>query len=195
MATVKPALNGKTLETKAAAEMAAGVRTGLVFERFFTDGKISPFDAVEWEKRSALIGNEKGVTIFRQDFVEVPKNWSQTATNIVASKYFHGKHGTSEREGSVRQLIGRVVNTIVKWGEEGGYFADNASRDAFRDELTHLLVEQKMSFNSPVWFNVGGQPKPQCSACFINSVADSMDSIMNLAKTEGMLFKWGSGTG
>src|ERR1700757_1010116 len=195
MATVKPALNGKTLETKAAAETAAGVRTGLVFERFFTDGKISPFDAVEWEKRAALIGNEKGVTIFRQDDVEVPKNWSQTATNIVASKYFHGKPGTSEREGSVRQLIGRVVDTIVRWGEEGGYFANSASRDAFRDELSHLLVEQKMAFNSPVWFNVGCQPKPQCSACFINSVQDSTESIMGLTRTEGMLFKWGSGTG
>ena len=191
MATVKPVLHGKTLETKTAAENTAGVRTGIVFERFFTNGMISPFDAVEWEKRSALIGNEKGMTIFRQDDVEVPKGWSQTATNIVASKYFHGKPGTSEREGSVRQLIGRVVNTIVKWGEEGGYFADQASRDAFKDELAHLLVEQKMAFNSPVWFNVGVQPKPQCSACFINSVADSMDSIMNLAKTEGMLFKWG----
>ncbi|HET9802407.1 MAG TPA: vitamin B12-dependent ribonucleotide reductase, partial [Candidatus Acidoferrum sp.] len=195
MATVKPALNAKALETKAAAGTAAGNRTGLVFERFFSDGKISPFDAVEWEKRSALIGNEKGVTIFRQDDVEVPKGWSQTATNIVASKYFHGKPGTSERETSVRQLIGRVVNTVVKWGEDGGYFADAASRDAFKDELAHLLVEQKMAFNSPVWFNVGVQPKPQCSACFINSVSDSMDSIMNLAKTEGMLFKWGSGTG
>ncbi|HLK03690.1 MAG TPA: vitamin B12-dependent ribonucleotide reductase [Candidatus Acidoferrum sp.] len=195
MATVKPALNGKTLEAKAAVETTASVRTGLVFQRFFTDGKKSPFDEVEWEKRSALIGNEKGLTIFRQDDVEVPKSWSQTATNIVASKYFHGKPGTSEREGSVRQLIGRVVNTIVKWGEEGGYFANTASRDAFKDELTHLLVEQKMAFNSPVWFNVGVQAKPQCSACFINSVSDSMDSIMNLAKTEGMLFKWGSGTG
>ena len=95
----------------------------------------------------------------------------------------------------MRQLIGRVVDTIVGWGEQGGYFADAASRDAFRDELTHLLVEQKMAFNSPVWFNVGVQPKPQCSACFINSVQDDMESIMNLAKTEGMLFKWGSGTG
>ncbi|HTT33148.1 MAG TPA: vitamin B12-dependent ribonucleotide reductase [Methylomirabilota bacterium] len=177
-----------------AAEKAVG-GTGLVFERFFTDGKKSPFDAVEWEKRTALIGNEKGVTIFRQEDVEVPKGWSQTATNIVASKYFHGKPGTAEREGSVRQLIGRVANTVVRWGEQGGYFADTASRDAFRDELTHLLVEQKMAFNSPVWFNVGVQPKPQCSACFINSVKDDMGSIMDLAKTEGMLFKWGSGTG
>ncbi len=193
MATVKPALNGRSLEAQASPD--TGVRTGLVFERFFTDGKISPFDKVEWEKRTALIGNEKGVTIFRQEDVEVPKSWSQTATNIVASKYFHGKPGTSDREGSVRQLIGRVVNSIVRWGEQGGYFADASSRDAFKDELTHLLVEQKMAFNSPVWFNVGVQPKPQCSACFINSVQDSMDSIMNLAKTEGMLFKWGSGTG
>jgi ribonucleoside-diphosphate reductase alpha chain len=193
MATVKPALNGKSLETSAASKAGAG--TGLVFERHFTDGKTSPFDALEWEKRTALIGNEKGVTIFRQENVEMPKSWSQTATNIVASKYFHGKPGTNERESSARQLIGRVVNTIVRWGEEGGYFADSASRDAFKDELTHLLVEQKMSFNSPVWFNVGVQPKPQCSACFINSVNDSMDSIMTLAKTEGMLFKWGSGTG
>ena len=154
-----------------------------------------PFDAVEWERRTRLIGNDKGQVIFRQEDVEVPKSWSQTATNIVASKYFHGKPNTPERETSVRQLIGRVVDTIVRWGEEGGYFADAESRHAFRDELTHLLVEQKMAFNSPVWFNVGVQAKPQCSACFINSVQDSMDSIMNLAKTEGMLFKWGSGTG
>ena len=196
MATVKHALSGKALATDAAAEMtAAGTGKGLRFERFFTDGKKSPFDAVEWEKRTALIGNEKGVTIFRQEDVEVPKSWSQTATNIVTSKYFHGKPGTAQREGSVRQLISRVVNTIVRWGEECGYFADMPSRDAFRDELTHLLVEQKMAFNSPVWFNVGVQPKPQCSACFINSVQDNMESIMGLTRTEGMLFKWGSGTG
>src|SRR2546425_4122856 len=196
MATVKHAWSGKSPATDAAAEMtAAGMGKGLTFQRFFTDGKKSPFDAVEWEKRTALIGNEKGVTIFRQEDVEVPKSWSQTATNIVTSKYFHGKPGTPQREGSVRQLIGRVVSTIVRWGQEGGYFADAASRDAFRDELTHLLVEQKMAFNSPVWFNVGVQPKPQCSACFINSVRDDMGSIMDLAKTEGMLFKWGSGTG
>jgi ribonucleoside-diphosphate reductase alpha chain len=189
-ATVKPVMQGKATQTSAAEKT-----TGLKFEHFFTDGRISPFDAVEWEKRTALIGNEKGVTIFRQEDVDVPKNWSQTATNIVASKYFHGKPGSKEREGSVRQLIGRVVNTIVRWGEQGGYFADSASRDAFHDELTHLLVEQKMAFNSPVWFNVGVQPKPQCSACFINSVDDSMESIMGLTRTEGMLFKWGSGTG
>ena len=170
-------------------------KTGLKFQRFFTDGHTSPFDKMDWERRTAQIGNEKGQVIFRQDNIEVPKSWSQTATNIVTSKYFHGKPGTSERETSVRGLVSRVAETIVKWGEEGGYFAGTESRDAFRDELTHLLIEQKMAFNSPVWFNVGVQAKPQCSACFINSVDDSMDSIMNLAKTEGMLFKWGSGTG
>src|ERR1700752_893611 len=194
MATVKHALNGKAVDTSKSVN-TAGVGAGLVFERYFTDGKSSPFDKVEWEKRTASIGNEKGVTIFKQENIDVPKNWSQTATNIVVSKYFHGKPGTSDRETSVRQLIGRVVDTIVRWGQEGGYFANNASRDAFRDELTHLLVEQKMAFNSPVWFNVGCQPKPQCSACFINSVQDSMESIMGLTRTEGMLFKWGSGTG
>src|ERR1700675_611203 len=194
MATVKSALHSKSMETATRTDQANAGK-GLVFERRFTDGKTSAFDMVEWEKRTALIGNEKGATIFRQEGVEVPKNWSQTATNIVTSKYFHGKPGTSERENSVRQLISRVANTIVRWGEEGGYFADAESRDAFRDELTHLLVEQKMAFNSPVWFNVGVQPKPQCSACFINSVHDSMESIMGLTRTEGMLFKWGSGTG
>src|SRR5258708_581373 len=194
MATVKPALNGKSVETKGRTDQA-GVDKGLVFERRFTDGKTSAFDMVEWERRTALIGNEKGTTIFRQEGVEVPKNWSQTATNIVTSKYFHGKPGSSDRENSVRQLISRVANTIVRWGDEGGYFADAQSRDAFRDELTHLLVEQKMAFNSPVWFNVGVQSKPQCSACFINSVQDNMESIMGLTRTEGMLFKWGSGTG
>jgi ribonucleoside-diphosphate reductase alpha chain len=195
MAHTKMALTDKSLQTNAATPAEVEARTGLEFQRRFTDGRTSPFDAVEWELRVALIGNEKGKTIFRQEDVEVPKGWSQTATNIVASKYFHGKPNTPEREGSVRQLISRVVNTIVRWGEQGHYFANTASRDAFRDELTHLLVEQKMAFNSPVWFNVGVQAKPQCSACFINSVQDDMESIMNLAKTEGMLFKWGSGTG
>src|SRR5579862_2196292 len=187
----KTTLQPNTTTTPADVE----VRTGLEFQRYFTDGRTAPFDAVEWERRVAQIGNEKGKVIFRQEDVEVPKGWSQTATNIVASKYFHGKLNTPERENSVRQLIGRVVNSIVTWGEKGGYFANTPARDAFRDELTHLLVEQKMAFNSPVWFNVGVQAKPQCSACFINSVKDDMESIMNLAKIEGMLFKWGSGTG
>src|SRR6202790_2852707 len=193
MATVKSALNGKTVGT-VSPEKESGTGSGMVFGRYFTDGT-SPFDLVEWEKRTALIGNEKGVTIFKQEGVEVPTSWSQTATNIVTSKYFHGKPNSPEREGSVRQLISRVVNTIVRWGKEGGYFADPESADAFRDEPTHLLVQKKKSFNSPVWFNVGVQAKPQCSACFINSVHDNMESIMGLTKTEGMLFKWGSGTG
>jgi ribonucleoside-diphosphate reductase alpha chain len=191
MAEAKMALNSKVEQENQRATASKGME----FRRRFTDGRVSPFDAVEWERRTAQIGNEKGQVIFRQDNVEVPKSWSQTATNIVASKYFHGKLNSPERETSVRQLIGRVVDSIVHWGEQGGYFANAESRIAFRDELAHLLVEQKMAFNSPVWFNVGVQPKPQCSACFINSVQDSMDSIMNLAKTEGMLFKWGSGTG
>jgi ribonucleoside-diphosphate reductase alpha chain len=190
MAETRMALNSSSQ-----VEQPTRRTTGLDFHRRFTDGKRSPFDAVEWERRTALIGNDKGQVIFRQENVEVPKSWSMTAANIVASKYFHGKPNTPERETSVRQLIGRVVETIVRWGDEGGYFATAESKDAFHDELTHLLVEQKMAFNSPVWFNVGVQAKPQCSACFINSVQDNMDSIMNLAKTEGMLFKWGSGTG
>ena len=190
MAETRMALNSSTQTDKTTRRS-----TGLEFHRRFTDGKVAPFDAVEWERRTALIGNDKGQVIFRQENVEVPKSWSQTATNIVTSKYFHGKPNTPERESSVRQLIARVADTIVRWGVEGGYFASAESKHAFRDELTHLLVEQKMAFNSPVWFNVGVQAKPQCSACFINSVQDNMDSIMNLAKTEGMLFKWGSGTG
>jgi ribonucleoside-diphosphate reductase alpha chain len=190
MADTRMVLNSN-LQTEKSTRRA----TGLEFKRRFTDGKVHPFDAVEWERRTALIGNDKGQVIFRQEDVEVPKSWSQTATNIVTSKYFHGKPNTAERESSVRQLIDRVADTIARWGMEGGYFADAESKHAFHDELKHLLVEQKMAFNSPVWFNVGVQAKPQCSACFINSVQDSMDSIMNLAKTEGMLFKWGSGTG
>src|SRR5579871_1931218 len=145
MGQTKMALNEKSvLQPTATTTADVEVRTGLAFQRHFTDGRTSPFDAVEWERRVALIGNEKGKTIFRQEDVEVPKSWSQTATNIVASKYFHDKLNTPERENSVRQLISRVVNTIVAWGEKGGYFADAASRDAFSDELTHLLVEQKM---------------------------------------------------
>src|SRR5579864_1686840 len=195
MAEVRMQLNEETMRTATQVTDKTETKVGLEFQRHFTDGKISPFDAVEWEHRTAMIGNEKGQVIFRQENVEVPKSWSQTATNIVASKYFHGKPDTPQREGSVRQLISRVVDTIVDWGELGGYFASPAARDAFSDDLTHLLVQQKMSFNSPVWFNVGVQAKPQCSACFINSVQDDMKSIMDLVKTEGMLFKWGSGTG
>jgi ribonucleoside-diphosphate reductase alpha chain len=168
---------------------------GLEFRRYFTREGISPYDTVEWEYRSAAITSESGEVIFEQKNVEVPKTWSMMATNIVASKYFHGKKGTSERETSVRQLVGRVATTITGWGKQGGYFASDQDAAIFHDELVHLLLNQMMAFNSPVWFNCGVEVKPQCSACFINSVEDTMGSILELAKTEGMLFKWGSGTG
>ncbi|MFQ5877953.1 MAG: vitamin B12-dependent ribonucleotide reductase [Acidobacteriota bacterium] len=170
---------------------AVGLRT----ERFFTTPGMDPFDEIEWETRDALIANEKGELVFEQRGVEVPKFWSQTATNVVASKYFRGTLGAAQRERSVRQLIGRVVRTLGGWGRAQGYFDSEADAQAFEAELKHLLVYQKMSFNSPVWFNVGVEPRPQCSACFINSVEDRMDSILGLARTEGMLFKYGSGTG
>src|SRR5213593_3455867 len=168
---------------------------GLEFGRYFTREGISPYDTVEWEYRTAAITSESGEVIFEQKNVEVPKSWSMTATNIVASKYFHGKRGTPERESSVRQLIGRVASTITEWGSEGGYFAREQDAAIFHDELVHLLLNQMMAFNSPVWFNCGIELNPQCSACFINSVEDTMSSILELAKTDGMLFKWGSGTG
>ncbi|HUJ14095.1 MAG TPA: vitamin B12-dependent ribonucleotide reductase [Thermoanaerobaculia bacterium] len=168
---------------------------GIVVERFFTRPGIDVFDTCEWELRSAVITNERGEVVFEQKDVEMPKFWSQMATNVVVSKYFRGHIGTPERETSVRQLIGRVVRTMTQWGREGGYFATPEDGDTFRDELTHILLYQMASFNSPVWFNVGIEPRPQCSACFINSVSDTMDSILGLAKTEGMLFKYGSGTG
>jgi ribonucleoside-diphosphate reductase alpha chain len=195
-------------------------RTGVQFPRHFTarlePGK-TPYDEVVWETRTASIGNDKGAVIFEQRDVEAPADWSQTATNIVASKYFHGKPGTPERETSVAQLVHRVVDTIADWGKQGGYFLTGEDGENFRNELTHLMLHQKACFNSPVWFNVGvreargygwvwdeatetvkklvGQTRPQCSACFIVSVKDSLESILDLAKTEGMLFKWGSGTG
>src|SRR6188472_3969007 len=168
---------------------------GLEFRRYYSREGISPYDAVEWEYRTAAITSESGEVIFEQKNVEVPKSWSMTATNIVASKYFHGKKGTPERESSVRQLIGRVATTIKNWGLRGGYFATPLDAQVFHDELAHLLLNQMMAFNSPVWFNCGVEEKPQCSACFINAVEDTMGSILDLAKTEGMLVKWGSGTG
>ncbi|HEX8152030.1 MAG TPA: vitamin B12-dependent ribonucleotide reductase [Thermoanaerobaculia bacterium] len=168
---------------------------GISVERYFTRPGIDVYDTCEWELRSALITNEKGEMVFEQKDVEMPKFWSQMATNVVVSKYFRGHLGTPDRESSVRQLIGRVVRTITGWGREGGYFATEEDGDTFRDELTHILLYQMASFNSPVWFNVGVEEKPQCSACFINSVQDTMDSILGLARTEGMLFKYGSGTG
>ena len=168
---------------------------GIGFLRFFSREGVDPFDEVEWELREAVIASEKGETVFEQRDVEVPKHWSQLATNIVVSKYFRGQIGTPERERSVKQLIGRVVDTITQWGRSNEYFASEDDLQAFSDDLKHLLVQQKAAFNSPVWFNCGFEPKPQCSACFINSVEDTMESILTLARTEGMLFKFGSGTG
>jgi ribonucleoside-diphosphate reductase alpha chain len=195
---------------------------GLSFRRLFTKPGVSPYDELEWDLRLAQITDAQGNVIFEQKDVEVPKDWSMTATNIVASKYLHGKVGTPERETGVRQLVTRVAETIRNWGLAQGYFKTPEDGAAFHDELVHILVRQYAAFNSPVWFNVGcdriepnsdarnwhwnpqtqqvefgitGYSKPQCSACFINSVKDSLDSILTLAKTEGMLFKWGSGTG
>ncbi|RPI51400.1 MAG: vitamin B12-dependent ribonucleotide reductase, partial [Acidobacteria bacterium] len=168
---------------------------GLEFPRFFTLPGVDPFDEVTWEQRSAVIGNERGEVVFEQRDVEIPSFWSQQATNIVVSKYFRGQIGTPQREHSVKQLIGRVVDTITEWGRNDGYFASEADLETFSAELKHILVYQKAAFNSPVWFNCGFEKTPQCSACFINSVQDTMDSILTLARTEGMLFKFGSGTG
>ena len=169
--------------------------SGLEFPRYFSRPDMDPFDEIEWELRSAVIGNERGQVVFEQRDVEIPRFWSQQATNIVVSKYFRGQMGTPERERSVKQLIGRVVTTITEWARKQRYFRSDADLRAFSDDLKHLLVFQKGSFNSPVWFNCGFERAPQCSACFINSVSDTMDSILTLAKTEGMLFKFGSGTG
>ena len=168
---------------------------GLTFERRWTRPGVHPYDEITWEYRTAGISNETGKSVFEQKDVEVPDFWSQLATNVVVSKYFRGHLGTPERETSVRQLIDRVVNTITAWAETQRYFATDEDLQAFQAELTHLIVHQKMAFNSPVWFNVGIEQKPQCSACFINSVEDTMSSIMDLAKTEAMLFKFGSGAG
>jgi len=195
---------------------------GLTFRRLFTKPGVSPYSEVEWELRDAQITDSQAGVIFEQKNVEVPKDWSMTATNIVASKYLHGQIGTGERETGVRQLVARVAETIRDWGMKDGYFRTSEDAATFHDELVHLLIRQYAAFNSPVWFNVGcervepksdatnwhwnsttqqvefgvtGYTRPQCSACFINSVKDSLDSILTLAKTEGMLFKWGSGTG
>jgi ribonucleoside-diphosphate reductase alpha chain len=172
-----------------------GKRQGLTVKRYFTTPGVDPADEIAWEYRTASIAGEDGKVVFEQKNVEVPKSWSMLATNVVASKYFRGTPGTPERETSVRRLVGRVADTITGWGEAGGYFASAEDKAAFHAELTHLLLRQKVAFNSPVWFNVGVEEHPQCSACFINSVEDSMESILTLAKTEGMLFKYGSGTG
>jgi len=210
------------IKTQSAASTTKKKAQGLTFRRLFTKSGVSPYGEVEWELRDAQITDSQGGMIFEQKNVEVPKDWSMTATNIVASKYLHGQIGTDERETGVRQLVARVAETIRDWGMKDGYFRSADDAATFHDELVHLLIRQHVAFNSPVWFNVGcervepksdatnwhwnfttqqvefgatGYTRPQCSACFINSVHDSLDSILTLAKTEGMLFKWGSGTG
>ncbi len=174
-----------------------GKTQGLSFERRWTKEGVHPFETegMVWEKRTAKITNEKGELIFEQKDVEVPQFWSQTATNIVAQKYFRGKIGTPERETSVKQMVTRVAHAIAGWGRAGGYFAAETDAQAFEDELTLMLVTQRCAFNSPVWFNVGVKDPPQCSACFILSIRDSMDSILEWIREEGMIFKGGSGSG
>jgi ribonucleoside-diphosphate reductase alpha chain len=150
---------------------------------------------VDWDLRAAVISGEDGRVVFEQRDVEVPRAWSQTATNVVVSKYFRGPLGSPKRETSVRQLVGRVVDTIASWGDKQRYFTGDAERDTFKAELTYLLINQMAAFNSPVYFNVGIEAKPQCSACFILKVDDNMDSILNWYRNEGMIFKGGSGSG
>jgi ribonucleoside-diphosphate reductase alpha chain len=215
-------MNEAHVHTPAAQAFSSSLQKGLTFSRRFSTEDVSPYDEVQWERRTASITDSKGNSIFEQKDVEVPLDWSMTATNIVASKYLHGQLGTPERETGVRQLVQRVAETVRDWGLAGGYFATAEDAATFHDELAHMLLTQKVAFNSPVWFNVGcdrlepeadgqnwhwdapsggvkfsatGYRNPQCSACFINAVDDSLDSILTLAKTEGMLFKWGSGTG
>jgi ribonucleoside-diphosphate reductase alpha chain len=187
--------SGEAKPARPASRVIQDPRAGLAVERYFTRQGVDPFDTVEWERRDAVISGADGKVFFEQRGVEFPRTWSQTATNVVVQKYFRGTLGTPQREDSVRAMIGRVADTIYGWGKADGYFKSDADAWTFRDELVHLLLHQKMAFNSPVWFNVGVEPRPQCSACFINSVDDSMGSILGLAKTEGMLFKYGSGTG
>lgn len=182
-------------DAQVSARQSDTPQSGLQFPRVFSRESVDPFDEIAWEQRSATIGNEHGELVFEQRDVEIPTFWSQQATNIVVSKYFRGELGTPEREQSVRQLIGRVVDTITEWARVKRYFATEDDLHAFSDDLKYLLVQQKAAFNSPVWFNCGFEKAPQCSACFINSVQDTMESILTLAKTEGMLFKFGSGTG
>ncbi len=171
------------------------VKKGLQVERYFTRSGTNPFDEIEWEQRTATIANEKGKIVFEQANVEVPKAWSLMATQVVVSKYFRGPLGTAQRESSVRQMIGRVADTITKWGRKDGYFSSEEDARAFADELTYILLHQKACFNSPVWFNCGIEEKPQCSACFILAVEDTMESILDWYRKEGIIFKGGSGSG
>src|SRR3954466_3735102 len=199
-------------------------KKSLRIRRTFSDAKVKPFDQIEWDRRTAEITDDSGKVIFKQEQVEVPKFWSLLATKVVVSKYFYGEQNTPERETSVRQLIHRISRTIADWGDQDGYFS-KADGEIFYDELTWLCLNQYGAFNSPVWFNVGLHHEygigntssrgnwfynrrankadraktqyeyPQCSACFIQSVDDNMESIMQLASSEAMLFKFGSGTG
>ncbi len=185
---------GKT--DKANGNHKGAASKGLRFGRYFTPQGSHAYDLIEWERRTAGITGEKGQVIFEQKDVEVPRSWSQLAINVVAQKYFRGSPGSPERETSVRQIIDRVVDTLAAWGRADGYFASEEDAQNWAQELRYLLVTQHASFNSPVWFNIGVPGRSQQgSACFINSVQDSMESILDLAKTEGMLFKFGSGTG
>src|SRR3954453_6701435 len=177
-----------TTQTDDQANARSGVQ-GLTVERHFTEAGVDPFSTVEWEMRAAEVGG------FKQDDVEFPTTWSQNATNIVTQKYFRGRADSPERESSVKQMIGRVAGTIGSWGREGGYFASTEDGDAFEAELTSILLNQKAAFNSPVWFNVGFEETPQCSACFILSVDDTMESILDWNTKEGMIFRGGSGSG
>jgi len=176
-------------------KITAGAKAGIKISRYFTHPGTHPYDEVEWELRNASITNEKGKVVFEQTNVEIPKSWSLMATQVVVSKYFRGPLGTPQREHSVRQMISRVVDTITGWGRNDGYFASDDDAQTFADELTHILVHQKACFNSPVWFNCGIEEKPQCSACFILAVEDTMDSILDWYRKEGVIFKGGSGSG
>src|SRR5919197_911274 len=179
----------KELET---VELAAAELENTVVEkdanvgvrRLFTIPGRDPFEEIEWESRDALIPGKDGA-VFEQKGVEFPKFWSQTATNIVAQKYFRGRMSSPERETSVKQMIGRVVETIGRWGRDGGYFATDEEAETFEAELKAILVNQLAAFNSPVWFNVGFEERPQSSACFILSIEDSMESILDWIRKEG----------
>src|SRR4051812_20436914 len=180
--------------TKTAANDARTTQAGLAVERRYTTPRVPPFDEIEGGGRDAIIGDPENPA-FEQRGVEFPKSWSQNATNIVAQKYFRGRIGSPERESSVKQMISRVAGTIAGWGREADYFASDADADSFEAELTHILLHQEAAFNSPVWFNVGFEEHPQCSACFILSVRDTMESILDWNTKEGMIFRGGSGSG
>ncbi|MBM3265456.1 MAG: vitamin B12-dependent ribonucleotide reductase [candidate division Zixibacteria bacterium] len=187
--------NGHALKEAGGERKNGESATGLSIGRHFTKPGENPFDGVEWDYRSAIISGEKGEVVFEQKEVEIPKSWSQLATNVVVSKYFRGLMGAPKRENSVRHMINRITETLTEWGRKHGYFTTEEDAQAFYDELTHIILHQRATFNSPVWFNVGVEEKPQASACFILAVDDSMESILEWCKTEGMIFKGGSGSG